>query len=281
MTDTSGTEIVRAPLQTQMQWAGAVAEAGDLIPKAFRDRAKVLVAIQYGAMLDVNPIVAMNEIYVIEGTPTMSAHLMAATVRRAGHTVRVRTKGTWEGDDFEATVTIIRKDDPEPFTATWTKARAQRANLLGKNNWKNYPEAMCKARATTECCRDAASEALMGIKYSPEELDAAVNEQGDPIDLTATAIDRTPRAAASEPVVDEQTGEIHDSPVVEPRFDPVVWEDRIADALGNLDDLRALHKRARDERVIDQKLSNGQPLGTVIEGLAARLKEQTEQGNES
>lgn len=222
MSDT-GTEIVRAPLQTQMQWAEAVAQAGDLIPKAFRDRARVLVAIQYGAMLDVNPIVAMNEIHVIEGTPTMSAHLMAGVVRRAGHKVRIRSTGTWEAGDFAATVTIIRSDDPEPFVATWTKERAQRAGLLGKNNWKNYPEAMCKARATTECARDAASEALMGIKYSPEELDAVVNEQGDPIDLTATAIDRTPprgqQQPAPEPRVDERTGEVRDEPATRPPYD--------------------------------------------------------------
>lgn len=218
-------EVERMTLKDKLVWSEKIAEAGNLIPAAFRDRAKVLVAVEYGQMLGVHPLVAMNDIYVIEGTPTMSAHLMSATVRTAGHKLRVRSTGTWGDGSFRATATLVRSDDPEPFEATWTQERAQRAGLLGKLNWKNYPEAMCKARAISEVCRDGASEALMGIKYTAEEIsDIAVTEAGDPVDVTMTATRRHEPAAATQraedvldaELIDETTGEVRDQPTPPP-----------------------------------------------------------------
>lgn len=156
-------------VKEKMEWADRLSTA-DLLPAAYRRKpANVLVAIEYGDALGMPPIVAMNMIHVIEGKPTLSAQAIGGLVRRAGHKLRVR----WDGTKMRATAEVVRADDPDfTFTATWDMDRARSAGLTGKGVWKQYPDAMLKARAITEVARDACPEALFGVAYTPEELGA-------------------------------------------------------------------------------------------------------------
>lgn len=151
----------------------------DLLPAAYRRKpANVLYAIEYGRTIGITPLAAIIGVHVIEGKPSASAALISGLVRRAGHKLRV------EADDAKltATVTIIRSDDPDfVFTSTWDMDRAKIAGLTGKQVWKNYPISMLKARAITEAARDACQEALFGLLYTPEELGATVDADGNPI----------------------------------------------------------------------------------------------------
>lgn len=157
--------IYSAPVPDRMRYAEALAGAS-LLPRAYQKQpANVLLALEYGAALGIAPMAAIQGIHVIEGKPTASAGLIGALVRKAGHRLRVT------GDDKHAVCEIVRADDPEfTFRAEWTMQRAQAAGLTGKGVWKQYPAAMLKARAITECARDACPEALAGVNYTAEEL---------------------------------------------------------------------------------------------------------------
>jgi hypothetical protein len=140
---------------------------------------------------------AMTGVHVIEGKPTASAGLISGLVRKAGHRLRV-----W-GDNKSATCEITRSDDLErPFSVTWTLKKepgdnpsAEVAGLLGKNTWKNYPAAMLKSRAITQCARDACEEVLFGLHYTPEELGAEVDEDGA---VVAEVVDEPALSAEQE-----------------------------------------------------------------------------------
>lgn len=181
--DMSRGVMTAASLDSRIRYAQTLA-ASNLLPAAYRQQpANVLLAVETGTMLGVHPIAALNGINVIQGKPTVSPALMTALVRRAGHKVRVRVTGTAKDGDLAATVEVIRADDPDfTYSATWTLDRAERAGLLRNDTWTKYPEAMLKARATSEVCREAAEEALCGVQYTPEELGAAVDEDGTVID---------------------------------------------------------------------------------------------------
>lgn len=144
--------------------------ASDLLPKSYQGKPQnVLLAVEYGRSLGLDPITAINMTHVVQGRPTASAQLVGALVRRAGHKLRVR------GDETSATCKIIRADDPEfEFVATWTMDRAKAAGVLSNPVWKTYPANMLKARAITECARDACPEVLAGISYVAEELGGSV-----------------------------------------------------------------------------------------------------------
>lgn len=140
--------------------------ASNLLPKAYQNQpANILVAIEYGRALGLAPMAAIQGINVINGKPTASASLIASLVRMAGHRLRVVATST------EATCQIQRSDDPDfTFSSTWNMDRAKQAGLTGNPSWQKYPEAMMKARAITECARDACPEVLAGVQYTAEEL---------------------------------------------------------------------------------------------------------------
>ena len=157
--------LAPADVQARLQYAKALA-AASIIPTQYqRKPANVLVAIETGNALGIPAIQALNSIAVINGRATLSADLMAAVVRRAGHRLRV-----WEDGPESVTATLIRADDPDgAFTATWTREKATRAGLWGNRGpWTQYPTQMLRARAITEVCRQGASDALMGLVYTPE-----------------------------------------------------------------------------------------------------------------
>jgi hypothetical protein len=176
---TASTEVeVRAPqgggMLAKIRYAQTLADSG-LLPTAYRRQpANVLYAVEYGEMLGLAPMAAITGIHIIEGKPSASAGLISGLVRRAGHKLRVH------GDARSATCQIVRSDDPDyTFEVTFTMDDAKAAGLTGKPVWKNYPASMLKARAITQCARDACEEALYGLHYTPEELGAEVDAEGE------------------------------------------------------------------------------------------------------
>lgn len=150
----------------RQHYASVLADA-NMIPKAFqKSPANIFVAIEYGNALGIAPIVALNEINVINGTPSLSASMMASLARSAGHRVRTRNE-----DDGSAVCEIIRADDPE-FThrSTWDQKKAKDAGLWGKGHWAKDPATMLRWRAISECVRMACPEVLGGLKYTSEEV---------------------------------------------------------------------------------------------------------------
>lgn len=141
-----------------------------LVPEAYRNKpADVFVAVTLGQSVGISPIQSLSEINVIKGKPTMSASLIAAQVRKAGHKLRIEVDET-PGKEC-AICTIIRRDDPDhPFVSKRDRAWAQRMGLLNNSNYIKQPATMLKKRAITDCARDACSEALCGIDYTPDEM---------------------------------------------------------------------------------------------------------------
>lgn len=158
--------VQEVTLEAQMAYASEIAKSG-LIPETFRKRPEnILVAIEWGRELGLTPIASLNEIYVVHGTPSLSAKSMLMLARRAGHRVRVA------GDTQEATCEIVRADDPEyPHKVTYTLAEAKQAGLMKNAAWQNNPTTMLRWRAIANCVRLACPEVLGGISYLPEEVE--------------------------------------------------------------------------------------------------------------
>lgn len=153
----------------RIEHAKIVAQSS-LIPPEYRGKpADIVWAMDIGDALGVPYTQVMQSMVVARGKMTMSADLMGAVVRRAGHKLRLREAGD------SVTADLIRADDPDyTFTVTWDKAKAQAAGLWGSRGpWQQYPRQMLRARAITEVCRQGASDALAGTVYTPEELEPA------------------------------------------------------------------------------------------------------------
>ena len=197
-----------ATLHGRMEYAKALATS-NLLPQAYQKQpANILVAIEYGEALGLAPMVAIQQISVIQGKPTMSAQLMGALVRQAGHRLRIAVDEKTKSVVAELT----RSDDPDfTFRSVWSMDRAQAAGLSGKGgSWKTYPLAMLKARAITEVCRDGCPEVLAGVAYTPEELEPTSTA------TVSTAHLAPPTPDTTDDVVDFDTGEIVEAEILEP-----------------------------------------------------------------
>ncbi|MEH0586167.1 hypothetical protein QA942_19600 [Streptomyces sp. B21-106] len=189
-----------ATLDGSVRFAQLLADA-DLLPRQFVGKpANVLYAIEYGRTLGITPIAAITGIHVIEGKPSASSGLIGGLVRQAGHKLRVQSDGkTW------ATAQIVRADDPDfTYECTWDLERATQAGLMEIKNgkpwardrngrpapWEKYTAAMLKARAITEVARDACEDVLFGLHYTPEELGAQVNADGEPVEAEVQQLRR-------------------------------------------------------------------------------------------
>lgn len=174
----------------RIEHAKIVAQSS-LIPPEYRGKpADIVWAMDIGDALGVPYTQVMQSMVVARGKMTMSADLMGAVVRRAGHKLRLREDGD------SVTATLIRADDSDyEFTVTWDKAKAQAAGLWGSRGpWQQYPRQMLRARAITEVCRQGASDALAGTVYTPEELEPAPQQdaaQNAPQDRTQRDMTRT------------------------------------------------------------------------------------------
>ncbi|MEF3114511.1 hypothetical protein [Streptomyces chrestomyceticus] len=185
--------LPRMTVEAKLDYCRAFAASG-LLPRQYRQQpANLLYAVEFAESLGLHPMVAITGVHVIEGKPTASSALISALVRRAGHRLRVK------GDATSATAQIIRADDPDwTFEVTFTIEDARRAGLLGKDVWKKYPAAMLKARAISAVARDACEEALFGVHYTPEELGAVVDQEGNPV-YAAGEIQRDTSEAPAAP----------------------------------------------------------------------------------
>ena len=152
--------------------ADIYAQAHALIPYQMRGNAgDMYLLMQIAKHLNIPFITALRGLSFIgdkDVKPAMTAQLMSALVRNAGHTLREQ----WDAETNTATAILIRKDDPQfEHVAVWDEEKARVAGLWESTpTWMQYPKAMLTARAMSEVCRHAASEVLLGFSYVPEEF---------------------------------------------------------------------------------------------------------------
>ncbi len=156
----------------------------EFVPTAMRGKpGAVLASILTGRELGIGPMQSLKHIRPVEGTPGLSAELMAGLVRSRGHKLRIITRTV-----DEAEVEGVRSDDPQhPLRVTWTLKDAERARLcrIGDDGkpiarsqngkpmpWELHPDALLLARAISAVCRALFSDVLAGFAHTPEELEA-------------------------------------------------------------------------------------------------------------
>lgn len=162
--DRTGSLLPTKAQWTQIETMGDSLATGQMVKaKKLNTAADVKLILLAARDLGVPPTMAVQQIHVIEGKPSLSAQLMVALVRNAGHSI-VPVTMTAE----RAVAKGTRLDEVVDYEFTIEEARA--AGLANKDNWKHYPKAMLWARAVSGLCRILFPDVLAGLTYTPEEL---------------------------------------------------------------------------------------------------------------
>jgi len=179
------------PLADTMQLGKVLAASGFF--QDARGEAQAVVKVLAGRELGFGPVASMTGINIIQGRVSLSANLMASAVKRSGrydYAVREMTDDVCDIEFFE------NRGGERPWRSIgiskFTKSDALRA---GTKNMDKFPRNMLFARALSNGVRWYCPDVTGGPVYTPEELGANVNEEGEIVESSARVVEATPEQA--------------------------------------------------------------------------------------
>lgn len=178
MNDLAVSNLMPQTQAEKYEMASVLCKSG-LIPSGLNSPEKVFVALQWGHELGLTPMVAVNNIAVINGKPTLSADIMCAVVKRSPEYGGIK----WiEMSDTKAECEITRilpNGEKETQRSCFTIEDAEKAGLTGKDVWKKYRKRMLKHRCLSYGLKDMFPDLLAGL-YDPEEMESVQSEKTEP-----------------------------------------------------------------------------------------------------
>ena len=156
------TEVAVIP-QAQLEAIAENCVRSNLFGIKTKEQALTLMALCQSEGL--HPATAMRDYHIIQNRPAMKADAMLARFQKAGGVVKwVEYTDAKVAGEFSHP-----QSSPHPVRIEWTIEQAKRIGLAGKDNWKNYPRAMLRARVISEGVRTVYPGIAPGI-YTVEEV---------------------------------------------------------------------------------------------------------------
>jgi len=110
-----------------------------------------------------HPAIAARDYHLIQGRPALKADAMLARFQQAGGSVN------WKEYTDEQVTGVFSHPSGGSLELSWTLAQAKKIGIATKDNWKNYPRAMLRARVISEGIRSVFPGCVVGV-YTPEEV---------------------------------------------------------------------------------------------------------------
>ena len=168
MSDLVKTELKAVMLPQNFKEACTFADyiaKSDLAPKDYKGKPQnVLIAMQMGAEVGLQPMQAIQNIAIINGRPSLWGDSLLAVC--LPHIDDFKEDYDANANGYTCTV----KRGKVTTSQSFTEADARKANLWGKAGpWTAYPKRMLQMRARGFALRDACPDVLKGI-HSAEEV---------------------------------------------------------------------------------------------------------------
>jgi hypothetical protein len=133
-----------------------------------------MVVVMMGQGLGIPPAVAMLNIHMIDGRPSMAAELLGYFIKSSGrYDYRSVHQRDENGDYVSCTVTVYDTASGEACgESTYTLRDAERAGLIKpRSNWEKHPGAMLHARAISQALRWHCPDAIPIRPYALDEIE--------------------------------------------------------------------------------------------------------------
>ena len=176
-----------------------------MVPAAYKNKPQdILVAIQWGYEVGLQPMQALQNIAVINGKPSVYGDAAIALVKADPRCRGVKETIEGEGEKMVARCVVRRAygEEIEETEATFSVDDAKRAKLWGKQGpWSQYPKRMLAMRARGFAIRDAFPDAMKGMITAEEAQDYPTKA---PRDVTP-APDPAPEPEIEQQIEDAET----------------------------------------------------------------------------
>lgn len=195
--------------------------SSDLVPQQYRGNiANCMIAMDMAKRIGANPLMVMQNLYIVHGTPSWSSKFLIATINACGRfsSLRYEWRGKPGEDDYGCRAWAIEKDSGERLDGiwvTWKMVNAEGWSTKNGSKWKTMPDQMFIYRAAAFWQRAYAPELGMGLVTVEEMHDVVEFGEDGTISVTSEAlrtdreVDITPPAKAAAPAaIDQDTGEV-------------------------------------------------------------------------
>lgn len=151
-----------------------------LIPKDYQNNLpNCLVAINMAARMKAEPLMVMQNLYVVHGRPSWSSQFLIATANESGRFSPLRYKFVGEEgkDSYGCVCTAVCNSTGEVLEGTKiTIAMAKAEGWYAKNGskWQTMPEQMLRYRAASFFVRAYAPELSLGLS-TREEIEDSID----------------------------------------------------------------------------------------------------------
>jgi hypothetical protein len=159
---------------------GNMAVRSGFLPQSIKTPEQAVIIMLKGKELNIPPMQAFSSIAVVNGKPTIGAELMLTLIYK---NIPGAIVDYLETSNKVCTIEAKRPGG-KPSKFSFSIEDAKQANLLGKSVWTQYPAAMLRARCISIMARAMFPDALAGVVYTPEELGAEVDDEGEIVDVT-------------------------------------------------------------------------------------------------
>jgi hypothetical protein len=198
-----------------------------MVPAHFQNRPEdCMVALMMAQQLEVNPLLALQNLQVISGRPGFSASFAIGLCNQRGPFAGPITwESSGQGDSLEVTAKAVIKATGEEVRVSVSMAMARAEGWVKNPKYKSIPEQMLRYRSATWLIRLYAPEVLMGFGTSDEAEDVGSVQSvkvkevvGDPVTDLNEQIRNRKKPATPEPAEDADFEEVQQHDVADDPF---------------------------------------------------------------
>lgn len=186
-------ELINSTLPSIQEWSTIKEQVGvylrsGFLPSSVKTSEQAITIAMKGRELGVPPLQAFAHINIVQGKPVISSELMLALIYKNCPEADI----AFENKDDACLVTASRGRGKPISKFVFTMDDAKQAGLVGKDNWKKHPQSMLRARVVAAMARAIFPDCIMGCSYTPEEIGADIDENGEIIDSVLDTNQPTP-----------------------------------------------------------------------------------------
>lgn len=144
--------------------------SSDLVPKAYQGNlANCMIAMDMAQRIGANPLMVMQNLYIVHGTPSWSSKFLIATINACGRysSLRYEWRGKPGDADYGCRAWAVERETGERLDGIWVDWRMVKSEGWDSKNgskWKTMADQMFVYRAAAFWQRAYAPELGMGLQ---------------------------------------------------------------------------------------------------------------------
>ena len=191
-----------------MQRIAKLFSKSSIAPKAYQGNvADCFIAVDMAMRMGANPLMVMQNLYIVHGSPAWSAQFLIATFNKSGRfsAIRYEFQGEEGKDDWgcrAVTTEIATREKLVGPLITIGLAKKEGWHSKQGSKWQTMPEQMLRYRAAAWLVRAYAPEIAMGLHTADELEDRTITVEavptGEALDQSTTTLDAIAEQAKTE-----------------------------------------------------------------------------------